>query len=47
MLPTTRELNHHRLLREDGLVMVATTAFGMGIDKPTSVLLPTLFIRKL
>ena len=30
----TRRANQARFLREDGLVMVATIAFGMGIDKP-------------
>lgn len=30
----TRAKNQSRFLREDGLVMVATIAFGMGIDKP-------------
>ena len=30
----TRLRNQSRFLREDGLVMVATIAFGMGIDKP-------------
>ena len=30
----TRERHQERFLREDGLVMVATIAFGMGIDKP-------------
>ena len=30
----TRALHQARFLREDGLVMVATIAFGMGIDKP-------------
>ena len=29
-----RSLHQSRFLREDGLVMVATIAFGMGIDKP-------------
>jgi ATP-dependent DNA helicase RecQ len=29
-----REKHQNRFLREDGLVMVATIAFGMGIDKP-------------
>ncbi len=29
-----RRRNQERFLREDGLVMVATIAFGMGIDKP-------------
>ncbi len=32
--PRTRQTNQQRFLREDGLVMVATIAFGMGIDKP-------------
>jgi ATP-dependent DNA helicase RecQ len=30
----TRRVNQGRFLREDSLVMVATIAFGMGIDKP-------------
>ncbi len=30
----TRARNQSRFLREDGIVMVATIAFGMGIDKP-------------
>jgi ATP-dependent DNA helicase RecQ len=30
----TRTANQARFLREDGMVMVATIAFGMGIDKP-------------
>ncbi|MCW2937897.1 MAG: ATP-dependent helicase [Actinomycetia bacterium] len=30
----TRASNQSRFLREDGIVMVATIAFGMGIDKP-------------
>jgi ATP-dependent DNA helicase RecQ len=32
--PETRRRHQGRFLREDGLVMVATIAFGMGIDKP-------------
>jgi ATP-dependent DNA helicase RecQ len=32
--PATRAANQARFLREDGQVMVATIAFGMGIDKP-------------
>ncbi|MCO6008949.1 DNA helicase RecQ [Actinoallomurus purpureus] len=32
--PVTRAANQARFLREDGIVMVATIAFGMGIDKP-------------
>ena len=32
--PLTRSVNQSRFLREDGLIMVATIAFGMGIDKP-------------
>src|SRR5215469_6106858 len=30
----TRAVNQSRFLREDGLIMVGTIAFGMGIDKP-------------
>ncbi|TDM09748.1 MAG: DNA helicase RecQ [Ideonella sp. MAG2] len=30
----TRRRHQDRFLREDGLIMVATVAFGMGIDKP-------------
>ncbi|GIF97486.1 DNA helicase RecQ [Catellatospora citrea] len=30
----TRASNQSRFLREDGIIMVATIAFGMGIDKP-------------
>jgi ATP-dependent DNA helicase RecQ len=32
--PATRERNQDRFLKEEGIVMVATVAFGMGIDKP-------------
>ena len=32
--PEVRQQNQDRFLREDGIVMVATIAFGMGIDKP-------------
>jgi len=31
---SVRKLHQDRFLREDGIVMVATIAFGMGIDKP-------------
>lgn len=34
MPPAQRQSNQARFLREEGLVMVATVAFGMGIDKP-------------
>jgi ATP-dependent DNA helicase RecQ len=32
--PATRERNQDRFLKEEGILMVATVAFGMGIDKP-------------
>ncbi|KAJ1681699.1 hypothetical protein LUZ63_023088 [Rhynchospora breviuscula] len=32
--PAIRAANQSRFLRDDGVVMVATIAFGMGIDKP-------------
>ena len=32
--PALRQKHQDRFLREDGIVMVATIAFGMGIDKP-------------
>jgi ATP-dependent DNA helicase RecQ len=31
---STRNTNQRRFLREEGVIMVATVAFGMGIDKP-------------
>ncbi len=34
MDPITRRRHQDRFLREDGIVMTATIAFGMGIDKP-------------
>ena len=32
--PGVRAANQSRFLRDDGVIMVATIAFGMGIDKP-------------
>ncbi len=32
--PYTRQRNQDRFLREEGVIIVATIAFGMGIDKP-------------
>src|SRR5690554_2118275 len=32
--PEVRARNQERFLREDGVIVVATIAFGMGIDKP-------------
>jgi len=34
MMKETRETNQNRFMTEAGIVMVATIAFGMGIDKP-------------
>ncbi len=34
LTPQVRQKNQHRFLREDQIIMVATIAFGMGIDKP-------------
>ncbi len=34
MNAVTRSKNQRRFLREEGVIMVATVAFGMGIDKP-------------
>jgi len=42
----TRKANQARFLREDGLVMVATIAFGMGIDKPDVRLVAHLDLPK-
>jgi hypothetical protein len=33
-IPGPRALHQRRFLREDGIIIVATVAFGMGIDKP-------------
>ena len=43
---STRKANQARFLREDGLVMVATIAFGMGIDKPDVRLVAHLDLPK-
>jgi ATP-dependent DNA helicase RecQ len=42
----TRTANQARFLRNDGLVMVATIAFGMGIDKPDVRLVAHLDLPK-
>ena len=42
----TRAANQARFLREDGLTMVATIAFGMGIDKPDVRLVAHLDLPK-
>ena len=42
----TRAANQARFLRDDGLVMVATIAFGMGIDKPDVRLVAHLDLPK-
>ncbi|HEV8679471.1 MAG TPA: DNA helicase RecQ [Stellaceae bacterium] len=34
LTPETRQRNQERFLREEGVIVVATIAFGMGIDKP-------------
>jgi ATP-dependent DNA helicase RecQ len=34
LTPQVRQKNQNRFLREDQIIMVATIAFGMGIDKP-------------
>jgi ATP-dependent DNA helicase RecQ len=34
LAPDTRARNQERFLREEGVIVVATVAFGMGIDKP-------------
>ncbi|TXI18490.1 MAG: DNA helicase RecQ [Nitrosomonas sp.] len=34
MSPQARNRNQEKFLREEGIIMVATVAFGMGIDKP-------------
>ena len=34
LTPALRQTNQNRFLREDGVIIVATIAFGMGIDKP-------------
>ncbi|MCH2568366.1 MAG: DNA helicase RecQ [Pseudomonadales bacterium] len=34
LLPETRSHHQSRFLKEDGVIIVATIAFGMGIDKP-------------
>lgn len=34
MTPIARHHNQERFMREEGVVMVATVAFGMGVDKP-------------
>src|SRR5688500_9734832 len=42
----TRAANQSRFLREDGVIVVATIAFGMGIDKPDVRFVAHLDLRK-